>query len=298
MPGVTTAAGEGSPLRWGAREFHPTDRAVMAIVNATPDSFFDRGRTYGTAAALDRVDQVVDEGAEIIDIGGIKAAPGGEIDATEELRRVLPVIEGARSRHPDVVLSVDTWRHDVADVLCRAGADVINDAWGGVDPELAAVAASHGAGLVCTHAGGQSPRTRPHRVWYDDVVADTTAYLLELAGTALGAGVRRDGIAIDPAHDFGKNSRHSLLLTRHTDVLVATGWPVLVAMSRKDFIGEVLDLPPDDRLEGTLAATAIASWLGARIFRAHDVTATRRVLQTVTAIRGDTDLAVGRRALA
>ncbi|HEY1734392.1 MAG TPA: dihydropteroate synthase, partial [Acidimicrobiales bacterium] len=274
------------------------DLAVMAIVNATPDSFFDRGRTFGTSAALERVDQVVAEGAAIVDIGGIKAAPGGEVDAAEELSRVLPVVEGARARHPDVVLSIDTWRSEVADVLLRAGADVVNDAWGAVDPRLAAVAAEHGAGIVCTHAGGQTPRTRPHRVWYDDVVAETTAYLLDRADAALEAGARRDGIVIDPAHDFGKNSRHSLALTRHTDALVATGWPVLVAMSRKDFVGEVLDLPPDDRLEGTLAATAVAAWLGARIFRAHDVTATLRVLRTVAAIRGDADLAVGRRALA
>jgi dihydropteroate synthase len=270
----------------------------MAIVNATPDSFFDKGRTYGAEAALARIDEVIGEGAEIVDVGGIKAAPGGDIDSAEELRRVLPVVEGARARHPDAVLSVDTWRSDVADTVCRAGADVINDAWGAVDPKLAEVAAAHGAGLVCTHAGSQSPRTRPHRVWYDDVVAETTAYLVDLAEHAASAGVRRDGIAIDPAHDFGKNSRHSLLLTRRTDVLVDTGWPVLVAMSRKDFVGEVLDLPPDDRLEGTLAATAVAAFLGARVFRAHDVTATRRALHTVAAIQGDRDLAVGRRALA
>jgi dihydropteroate synthase len=288
----------GPVLRWGTRSFGPGEFAVMAIVNATPDSFFDRGRTFGVDAALDRIDQVVDEGAAIVDIGGIKAAPGGDVDAAEELRRVLPVVERARARHGDVVLSVDTWRSEVADVLLRAGADVVNDAWGAVDPDLAATAAAHGAGLVCTHAGGQSPRTRPHRVWYDDVLAETTSYLLDRAADALHAGVRRDGIVIDPAHDFGKNSRQSLLLTRRTDALVDTGWPVLVAMSRKDFVGEVLDLPPDDRLEGTLGATAIAAWLGARVFRAHDVVATRRVLQTVAAIRGDADLAVGRRALA
>lgn len=270
----------------------------MAIVNATPDSFFDKGRTWGTDAALARIDQVVDEGADVVDIGGIKAAPGGEIGPAEELERVLPVVERARSRNPDLVISVDTWRAEVADVLCQAGADVINDAWGGVDPELAAVAARRGAGLVCTHAGRQTPRTRPHRVWYDDIVGETTAYLVDLAERALAAGVRRDGIVIDPAHDFGKNSRQSLQVTRHTEALVATGWPVLMAMSRKDFVGEVLDLPPDDRLEGTLAATAVAAWLGARMFRAHDVMATRRVLSTVAAIRGDGDLALGRRALA
>jgi dihydropteroate synthase len=295
---VTSDDETGTVLRWGAREFAASELVVMAIVNATPDSFFDRGRTFGTAAALDRVDEVVAEGAAVVDIGGIKAAPGGDVDAEEELRRVLPVVEGARARHPDVVLSVDTWRSEVADVLCRAGADVINDAWGAVDPRVAEVAAMHRAGLVCTHTGGQSPRTRPHRVWYDDVVTETTAFLVRLAEIAVAAGVRRDGIVIDPAHDFGKNSRHSLLLTRRTDVLVATGWPVLAAMSRKDFVGEVLDLPPDDRLEGTLAASAVAAWLGVRIFRAHDVTATRRALRTVAAIRGDVDLAVGRRALA
>ncbi|MGN6473896.1 MAG: dihydropteroate synthase [Mycobacteriales bacterium] len=174
----------------------------------------------------------------------------------------------------------------------------MNAAWGAVAPALTATVARHGAGYVCTHAGRQVPRTRPHRVWYDDIVAETTSYLVDLAESAVAAGVRPDGIAIDPAHDFGKNSRHSLQLTRHTDVLVATGWPVLMAMSRKDFVGEALDLPPDDRLEGTLAATAVAAWLGAQMFRTHDVTATRRVLSTVAAIRGDQDLAVGRRALA
>ncbi|HEY1734167.1 MAG TPA: dihydropteroate synthase [Acidimicrobiales bacterium] len=294
---MTSDGSAGSDLRWGTRVFAPGDVGIMAIVNATPDSFFDRGRNFGTAATLDRIAQVIDEGAEIVDIGGVKAGPGDEVDVEEECRRVLPVVEAARERHPDVVLSVDTWRSEVADVVCRAGADVINDAWGAVDPAVADVAAAHGAGLVCTHAGRQSPRTRPHRVWYDDVVGETTAYLTGLADAAVAAGVRRDGIVIDPAHDFGKNSRHSLSLTRNTDVLVGTGWPVLVAMSRKDFVGEVLDLPADDRLEGTLAATAVAAWLGARLFRAHDVVATRRVLRTVAAIRGDADLAVGRRAL-
>ncbi|HVS67741.1 MAG TPA: dihydropteroate synthase [Mycobacteriales bacterium] len=285
-------------LRWGGREFAPGALAVMGIVNVTPDSFYDRGRHWGTSAAIDRVGEVLDEGADVVDIGGIKAAPGGEVTAAEELERVLPVVEGARANHPDAVISVDTWRADVADVVLRAGADVINDAWGGVDGDLAATVARHGAGYVCTHAGHQVPRTRPHRVWYDDIVGETTSYLVDLAERAVAAGVRRDGIAIDPAHDFGKNSRHSLQLTKHTDVLVATGWPVLMAMSRKDFVGEVLDLPPDDRLEGTLAATAVAAWLGAFMFRTHDVTATRRVLLTVAAIRGDQDLALGRRALA
>jgi dihydropteroate synthase len=196
------------------------------------------------------------------------------------------------------VISVDTWRAEVARVLAGEGADVLNDTWGGVDPELAAVAAEFGTGLVCAHAGGLAPRTRPHRVAYADVVADVVATVTGLAERAVAAGVRPDGIVIDPAHDFGKNTRHSLEVTRRLGELVATGWPVLVSLSRKDFVGETLDLPPGDRLEGTLAATALSAWLGARVFRAHDVTATRRVLDTVASIRGTRPPAVARRGLA
>jgi dihydropteroate synthase len=270
----------------------------MAIVNATPDSFYDRGANFGTERSLARIAEVIDHGADIIDIGGVKAAPGVEVGVDEELDRVLPVLSAARREWPDAVLSVDTWRAESADALCAAGADVLNDSWGGADPGVVAVAARHGAGLVCTHTGGQQPRTRPHRVWYDDVVAEAATDLSAAAASAAAAGVRPDGIVIDPTHDFGKNSRHSLQLTAGTDRLAATGWPVLVAMSRKDFIGEVLDLPADQRLEGTLAATAIAAWLGAAIVRTHDVTATRRVLDVVEALRGDRHLVVALRGLA
>ena len=277
----------------------PDDQTlVMAIVNRTPDSFFDRGRTFGLGAALDRVDQVVDEGAHVVDIGGVKAAPGQEVTAQEELDRVLELVEQVRSRHPTVVLSVDTYRSEVADAVCRAGADLVNDAWGGPDPRTAEVAAEYGAGLVCTHAGGLAPRTRPHRVQYDDVVVHVLDTVVGLAERAVEVGVPRESVLIDPGHDFGKNSRHSLEVTRRLDEMVATGWPVLCALSRKDFIGEVLDLPPDDRLEGTLAATAVSAMLGARMFRAHDVAATVRVLQMVDALSGRRGLAVGRRGLA
>jgi dihydropteroate synthase len=193
---------------------------------------------------------------------------------------------------------VDTWRAEVARVLAAEGADLLNDTWGGVDPMLAQVAADTGAGLVCAHAGGQLPRTRPHRVAYDDVVADVVATVTGLAERAVGLGVRRDGVLIDPAHDFGKNTRHSLELTRRLDELVATGWPVLVALSNKDFVGETLDLPVGQRLSGTLAATAVSAWLGARVFRAHQVAQTRQVLDMVAAIRGDRQPAVARRGLA
>ena len=286
------------PLRLGARTFGPDELVVMAIVNRTPDSFFAGARTFGLDAALERVDQAVAQGAGIIDVGGVKAGPGDEVDEVEEARRVIDLIADIRARHSDIVISVDTFRSSVADRACQAGADLVNDAWGGWDPDLAAVAAAHGAGIVCTHAGGLKPRTRPHRVEYDDVVGHVIQSVTDLAQLAVDAGVDRSSIIIDPGHDFGKNSHHSMLVTRRLDELVETGWPVLVALSRKDFIGEALDLPPDDRLEGTLAATAVSAWLGARVFRAHDVEATTRVLRTVAAIRGTANLAAVKRGLA
>src|SRR5690349_1084217 len=132
----------------------------MAIVNRTPDSFYDKGATFADATAHDAVDRAVEEGADIVDIGGVKAGPGAEVDTAEELERIVSFVASVRERHPDVVISVDTWRHEVGEEACKAGADLLNDAWGGFDPELAAVAARHDVGIVCTHAGGQSPRTR------------------------------------------------------------------------------------------------------------------------------------------
>ncbi len=276
----------GMTLRLGRQSFADDRRLIMAIVNRTPDSFYDKGATWSEDKAFDRVAQVVDEGAEIIDIGGIKAAPGEEIDAEEEMRRTVGFVERVRGVHPDVVISVDTWRAQVARAVCEAGADVINDAWGGADPELVDVAAKYDAGIICTHTGGVVPRTRPHRIEYADVVAsavaDTTAY----AERALAAGVDRESIVIDPAHDFGKTTQDSLDLTRRLDELVATGWPVLVSLSNKDFVGEALDLPVGERLIGTLAATAVCATHGARIFRVHEVTETRQVVDMVDVILG------------
>jgi dihydropteroate synthase len=276
----------------------PATSLVMAIVNRTPDSFFDKGLTYGLAEAVDRVDQVVAEGAHVVDIGGVKAAPGEEVPAGEEARRVVELVAAVRDRHPDVVLSVDTFRATVARAALEAGADLLNDAWERPEPETVEVAAEFGAGIVCTHAGHLPPRTRPHRVAFPDLVGDVVATLTSLAEQAVAAGVPREGVLIDPGHDFGKNSRQSLILTARTSDLVATGWPVLMALSRKDFVGEVLDLLPDERLEGTLAATAVAAWQGARMFRTHDVTATLRVLRVVDAIRGDTEPVLNVRGLA
>jgi dihydropteroate synthase len=285
-------------LRFRDKEMPEGRTLVMGIVNRTPDSFFDRGRTYALDAALDRVDQVVEEGADVVDIGGVKAAPGDDVSEVEERERVVELVERARERHPRVVLSVDTFRSEVAEAVLRAGADLVNDAWGAPDSRTAHVAAQHGAGLVCTHAGGLAPRTRPHRVQYNDPVADVVRTVKRLANSAVAAGVPRESVLVDPGHDFGKNSRHSLEVTRRLDEVVATGWPVLCALSRKDFLGEVLDLPPDERLEGTLAATAVSTWLGARMFRAHDVLATVRVTRTVDALMGRGDLALARRGLA
>ncbi len=264
------------------------DRAlIMAIVNRTPDSFYDRGATFADDAALDAARRAVDEGADVIDVGGVKAGPGDDVDATEEIRRTVSFVEAVRSEHPDVAISIDTWRAEVARPCLEAGADLVNDTWAGADPGLVDVAAEFGAGFVCSHTGGATPRTRPHRVTYDDVVADVIATTTRAADALVAAGVPREGILIDPTHDFGKNTWHSLRLMRHTADLVATGWPVLMALSRKDFIGETLGLPPAERLEGTLAATAFAARDGAAMFRTHDVAATRRVLEMTATILGD-----------
>ncbi|GAC66424.1 dihydropteroate synthase [Gordonia soli] len=264
-----------------------TDRAlVMAIVNRTPDSFYDRGADFTDTRAQARVDRAVAEGADIVDVGGVKAGPGEEVDTATEIDRVVPMIEWIRNRHPHVLISVDTWRSEVAARACSVGADLINDTWAGADPDLVRIAAETGSGIVCSHTGGATVRTRPHRVAYDDVVADVIAEVTQAAERALALGVSRDAIVIDPTHDFGKNTHHGLALLRHVKDLVNTGWPVLMALSNKDFVGETLGVDLEQRLEGTLAATSLAAAHGARIFRVHEVAATRRVVDMVAAIAG------------
>lgn len=262
----------------------------MAIVNRTPDSFYDAGATFSDEAAKSAVHRAVADGADVIDVGGVKAGPGDTVDADTEITRVVPFIEWLRTTYPDQLISIDTWRSEVAERACAAGADLINDTWGGVDRSLPTVAAKFGAGLVCSHTGGAAPRTRPFRVSYgttvrgvvDDVISEVTA----AAERAVAAGVTRDKVLIDPTHDFGKNTFHGLALLRHTEDLVATGWPVLMALSNKDFIGETLGVGLTERLEGTLAATALAAAAGARMFRVHEVGPTRRVLEMVASIQG------------
>ena len=265
---------------------------VMAIVNRTPDSFYDKGATFASEKALLRIDGAVSAGASIIDVGGVKAGPGGDVDVAEEIDRVVPLIAAARGRHPDVTLSVDTWRAPVAEAAIAAGADLINDTWAGFDPELVEVAGQHRVGYVCSHTGGITPRTRPHRVHYDDVVADVIAETTALAERAASLGVPEERIFIDPTHDFGKNTYHGLELLRRVDELVATGWPVLMALSNKDFVGETLNRGLNgaditERVPGTLAATAWAAARGVAAFRVHEVEATLDVIRMTAAIQGE-----------
>ena len=260
---------------------------VMAIINRTPDSFYDKGATFAIEQALDRADTVIAQGASIVDVGGVKAGPGDEVDPAEEIERVVPVIQGIRQRHPSVRISVDTWRADVAETAIGAGADLINDTWAGYDPELVEVAGAHRVGYVCSHTGGAVPRTRPHRVHYDDVVADVVRETTALAERAVACGVPEELVMIDPTHDFGKNTFHGLELLRRVDELVATGWPVLMALSNKDFVGETLDRTVGERVAGTLAATAWSAARGVAAFRVHEVAETLDVIRMTAAIQGN-----------
>jgi dihydropteroate synthase len=283
----------------------------MAVVNRTPDSFYAPARLTDDGAALDAARRAWEEGAEILDIGGVRAGAGPEVTEAEEIARVVPFVERVRSEVPDLLVSVDTWRSGVALAAVSAGADLVNDTWAGHDPRLVEVAGEAGVGVVCSHTGGSEPRTDPYRVAYplpddapagsdgrDGVLLDVVATLRAAASRAVECGVPAASVLVDPTHDFGKNTWHSLHLLRRTQELAGLGFPLLVALSRKDFVGETLGLPPEERLEGTLAATALAAWLGARVFRAHDVAATRRVLDLVAAVRDDAPPVAALRGLA
>jgi dihydropteroate synthase len=261
------------------------DRAlVMAIVNRTPDSFYDHGATFDEDAAKKAVDLAVADGADLIDLGGVPAGPGPEVTVAQERARIVEMVSWIRATYPDLLISVDTWRHQVADAACQAGAHVLNDAWGAFDPEMLDVAAAYGAGYVCCHAG-RAPRTEPFRPDYGDVVATVRAEVTRLAELAESKGVPRPGIMID-ATGFGKDTADHMLLLRHVSDFVRTGWPVLMALSNKDFVGETLGVELTDRLTGTLAATAVAAHAGAAVFRAHEVRPTRQTLEMVASIAG------------
>jgi dihydropteroate synthase len=273
-------------IRFRGRAMRRDRALIMAIVNRTPDSFYDRGATFGREQALAAVERAVADGADIVDIGGVKAGPGAEVGVPEEIRRVVPFVSEIRGRFPGLAISVDTWRHEVGRLACEAGADLLNDSWAGADPKLAEVAAEFGAGYVCTHTGGATPRTRPHRSAFADVVADVVDEVSRRADALVLAGVPAAGILIDPTHDFGKNTWHSLELTRRFAQLTESGWPVLASLSNKDFVGEALDAAVPDRVAGSLAVTAVCAWEGAAVFRAHNIAETRDVLEMVAVVSG------------
>jgi len=275
---------------------------VMAIVNRTTDSFYAPARRPDDGAALDAAHRAWEDGAQVLDVGGVRAGVGPEVDEAEEIRRVVPFVARVRDELPDLLVSVDTWRSGVARGVVAAGADLVNDTWAGHDPALVEVAGAAGVGVVCSHTGGAVPRTDPYRVEYppvdhagrgdaadprDGVLDDVVATLRAAAARAVACGVPPRSVLVDPTHDFGKNTWQSLHLLRRTAALAGLGYPLLMALSRKDFVGEALGLAPDDRLEGTLAATALAAWQGATVFRAHDVAATRRVLDLVAVVRDE-----------
>ncbi len=279
-------------LRLRGLSFDAARPAVMAILNRTPDSFFAGNRHDDLDSARRALDAAVAEGADIVDVGGVRAGQEGPpVGAQEEIDRVLPFLLHARTTYPALVLSLDTWRSEVALAAEEAGLDLVNDTWAGHDPALTPVAARIGAGIVCSHTGGLPPRTDPVDVTYPPeplgVVQDVLTTLADGAARAVAAGIPASRVLVDPTLDFGKTTAHSLTVLRRTEAVVSLGFPVLQAISRKDFVGESLGLPADDRLEGSLAATAVAAWLGATVFRTHDVRATRRVLDMVAVLRGD-----------
>ncbi|MHC2186050.1 dihydropteroate synthase [Rathayibacter agropyri] len=254
----------------GGRDFDfERQVAVMAVVNRTPDSFYDRGSTFALDSAVAAAVRAAEQGADWVDIGGVPFGRGPAVSPQEELDRVVPVVAGIAERS-DVVVSVDTTRAEVALASITAGASVINDTSGLHDPRMLAVLASSSASLVITHSLG-APRSEPARPEYDDVVSTVLEYLRGKAEQARAAGVPAERIIVDPGHDLNKNTLHTLELTRRLAELTPLGYPVLAAVSNKDFIGETLDRPQGERLEGSLAAAVICILHGARIVRMHDV---------------------------
>jgi dihydropteroate synthase len=254
----------------------------MGILNRTPDSFYDKGSYWDLDSFFARSERLVLEGADLLDVGGVKAGPGPEVSEEEELERVIPAIEGLRARF-DVPLSVDTWRAGVAHQAFRAGAAMGNDISGFADPDYLRVAAAAGAAVVATHVrlGPRIPDPDPH---YEDVVAEVTAFLVDRAGRAAAAGIPHEQIVLDAGLDLGKTPAQSLELLRACDRLAGLGWPLLLSASNKTFLGVLLGLDVGDRREATIAAHSVGVSLGCRILRAHDVRAARRVCDTLAAV--------------
>ncbi|UYK41557.1 dihydropteroate synthase [Microbacterium terricola] len=254
----------------------------MAIVNRTPDSFYDRGATFALDAAVAAGVAAAEAGAGYVDVGGVKFAPGPPVPVDEEIARVVPVV---RELSPIVPVSVDTFQPAVARAAIAAGATVINDTTGLRDPEMVAVVADSDASIVIAHSLAP-PRTSYPQPQYDDVVAEVREALRSRREAALAAGIAPDRIILDPGHDLNKNTLHSLELTRRLGELADLGSPLLVALSNKDFVGETLDRARGDRVAGSLAAAVFCALQGARIFRAHNVPETVDALRMVEAILG------------
>lgn len=255
---------------------------VMGILNRTPDSFFDRGATYDADRLVDRADQLVREGADLLDVGGVKAGPGPDVSEAEELDRVVPSIEALHARF-DVPLSVDTWRAGVLQAACDAGAVVGNDISGFADPDYLTVAAKAQASVVATHIRLRPRIPDPDPV-YDDLLADVTTFLLERADAARRAGLAAEQIALDAGLDLGKTPAMSAVLLRESDALASHGYALLLSASNKRFLGELFQLDIDDRRDLSLASVAYGVAHGCRIVRVHDVAGSVRVCRVVEAL--------------
>lgn len=271
-------------LSLGSRAYDVTTRAlVMGILNRTTDSFYDKGTYWDFDAFLGKADQLVAEGADLLDVGGVKAGPGPEVTEGEELERVIPAIEALHARF-DVPISADTWRASVAKAAFEAGAVVGNDISGFGDPEYLAVCAAAGATVVATHIRLQPRVPDPEPEYPDGVVEAVGAFLLERARRAEAVGIPPERIVLDAGLDLGKTWQQSLVLLRESQRLVELGYPVLLSASNKTFLGRLLDLEIDERRDASLSATALGIARGCRIIRAHHVRATARVRDTVAAI--------------
>jgi dihydropteroate synthase len=270
-------------LELGERHYDLSTRSlVMGILNRTPDSFYDRGRYWDPDDFYRRAEQLVHDGADLLDVGGVKAGPGPEVGEAEEVDRVVPAIAALHARF-DVPLSVDTWRATVAAEAFGAGAVIGNDISGFGDPAFLPVAAAARATVVATHIrlGPRIPDPDPH---YDDVVEEVARYLADRAGRARRAGIPDSRIILDAGLDLGKTAVQSAVLLRASDRLAALGWPLLLSASNKTFLGALFDLAVSDRAGATAAAHALGVSLGCRILRAHDVRAARRVCDTLAAV--------------
>ena len=270
-------------LALGPHRFDITTRAlVMGILNRTPDSFYDQGEFWDLDAFFRRAEQLVTEGADLLDVGGVKAGPGPEVGGTEELERVVPAIEALHARF-DAPISVDTWRASVAQASYAVGAVVGNDISGFADPDYLRVAADAGASVVATHIR-LGPRIPDPEPVYDDVVADVAAFLRARAERAEAAGIPAERIIVDAGCDLGKTWEQSLALLRASEVLADMGWPLLLSASNKTFLGKLLDLDVKDRREASHAAHALGILGGCRILRAHDVKGAKRVVDVLDAV--------------